>query len=265
MCMAVEPLPADAPSRFPRQRLTVAWIVEETIRFYREHLITLLSLFLIANIITWSIQYYSGRQVDLLFEKHNVTLQEILDDPEAAYSKAMPILLDLLLLMVMGTIVLIVISLFVQAAAIRFVYDRLVGDYTSWQTTLSRVVSSFPLLLAAVVISGLIVALGLIALIVPGIILGIMFILVPHSVIVEGKGPISALSRSSELTSGNKWNILLFLAFWFVVLLLFSMVIRQVAPSVWMDLVQLLEGTLFGPVIPVSTTIVYHRLSQSTP
>jgi hypothetical protein len=233
--MAVEPLPGEAPARIPRQRLTVAWIVEETIRFYRKHLITLLCLFLIANIITWSIQYYSGRQVELLFEKHNVTMQEILDNPEAAYSKAMPVLVDLLLLAAVGTVVLLLVSLFVQAAAIRFVYDSLVGDHTSWQTTLSRVVSTFRL----------IVVLGLIALIVPGIVLGIMFILVPHSVIMERKGPISALSRSSELTSGNKWNILMFLAFWFVVLLLFSMVIVQIAPTVWMDVVQLLEGTLF--------------------
>jgi hypothetical protein len=263
--MAVEPLPGEAPARIPRQRLTVAWIVEETIRFYRKHLITLLCLFLIANIITWSIQYYSGRQVELLFEKHNVTMQEILDDPEAAYSKAMPVLVDLLLLAAVGTVVLLLVSLFVQAAAIRFVYDSLVGDHTSWQTTLSRVVSTFPLLVAAAVISGLIVVLGLIALIVPGIILGIMFILVPHSVIMERKGPISALSRSSELTSGNKWNILMFLAFWFVVLLLFSMVIVQIAPTVWMDVVQLLEGTLFGPVVPISTTIIYHRLSRGTP
>ncbi len=260
--MAVEPLPTDVPTGSTEEKLKVSWIVEKTINFYKAHFISLITVFLIANLITWSVQYYSAVQTERLFEKQGLNVSEILDNPEETYSQALPVLVDILLMTLGLIIVLYLILLLFQAMAIRYVYDKLIGAETSWLHSFTQILPRFPLLLGATIVAGLVIALGLIALVIPGIVLALMFILVPHAVVLEGHGPLGALSRSNHLTSGHKWTIFGFLAFWFVVLILFSMVIAQIAGRIWFDVAQLIMGSVFAPIIPVSTTLIYHRTSS---
>ena len=260
--MAVEPPPQGVPGGISSEKLRVAWIVEGTIRFYREHLVSILTVFIIANLLTWTIQYYSDVRSDALFEKHGITLDDFIANPEDVYADALPLLADLFLLTALVTIGIFLVSLFFQAVTIHYVNEHLMGAQTTWIQSLMRIIPRFPVLIGATIIMGFIVILGMFALIVPGLVLAIMFILVPQVVILEDEGPISSLSRSSKLTSGNKWTIFFFFAFWFVVILLFSMILAQLAPGVWADVLQLISGTVFTPVIPISMTLVYHRISS---
>lgn len=57
-------------------------------------------------------------------------------------------------------------------------------------------------------IAGLFIALGFIALIVPGIFLIIRYALIDSVVILEGAGASESRKRSSELTAGKMWQIL---------------------------------------------------------
>lgn len=63
----------------------------------------------------------------------------------------------------------------------------------------------FPVFLATDIITGVIVTLGFIAFIIPGIYLLFKFILAPVSSAVEKKSPLDALRRSWQLTRGNWW------------------------------------------------------------
>jgi hypothetical protein len=56
--------------------------------------------------------------------------------------------------------------------------------------------------------TGLIVLLGLIALIIPGIILGLRFALIDSIVVLEGLEGVSARNLSIKLTKGKRWQIL---------------------------------------------------------
>jgi uncharacterized membrane protein len=56
----------------------------------------------------------------------------------------------------------------------------------------------------------LIVAVGMILLIVPGLIWGIKFSFYPYFIVDKGLGPIEALRRSSTITKGSKWNLFVF-------------------------------------------------------
>lgn len=260
--MPVEPLPQGTPGGIYSEKLRVAWIVEGTIRFYREHLISILTVFIIANLLTWSIQYYSVVRAEAIFDKHNISLGDFVNSPEEVYADALPLLMDLILLTALVTIAIFLISLLFQAMAIKYVNEHLMGAQATWPECLISILPRFPMLVGATIITGLIIALGMIALVVPGIILGVMFILVPQVILLEHEGPVSSLGRSSKLTSGNKWTIFFFFAFWFVVILLFSMILAQLAPGTMADLLQLVIGTLFSPVIPISMTLVYHRISS---
>lgn len=60
------------------------------------------------------------------------------------------------------------------------------------------------------VVRGLIVVIGFILLIVPGIIFAIKLQFAPYLVVDKDKGVVEALNQSWEMTKGVKWNLFLF-------------------------------------------------------
>lgn len=62
--------------------------------------------------------------------------------------------------------------------------------------------------LLAIFILGIVVALGMILLIVPGIIFALMFSFTPFIVVDRGLGPIDAMKESKRITYGHKWRLL---------------------------------------------------------
>lgn len=66
----------------------------------------------------------------------------------------------------------------------------------------------FKYLLAGIVL-GIILILGFVLLIIPGIILSLIFAFTLYLVVDRGLGPIAALKESARLTKGNRWNLLL--------------------------------------------------------
>jgi uncharacterized membrane protein len=65
--------------------------------------------------------------------------------------------------------------------------------------------------LAATVLVGLVIVLGLLLLIVPGIIFGLMFMFTSFIVIDRALGPIDAMKESKRITSGYRWRLLGFI------------------------------------------------------
>jgi uncharacterized membrane protein len=64
--------------------------------------------------------------------------------------------------------------------------------------------------LAGQILVGLVVILGFILLIVPGIILALGLLFSSYLIIDKGKGPIEAMKESWRITKGHKWQLLLF-------------------------------------------------------
>ncbi|HXQ00920.1 MAG TPA: hypothetical protein VN845_12765 [Solirubrobacteraceae bacterium] len=60
---------------------------------------------------------------------------------------------------------------------------------------------------AAEIIAGILIALGFVALIIPGIILGLRWSVVAQTAAVDHEGWLPALRRSAKLAAGNYWHI----------------------------------------------------------
>lgn len=76
----------------------------------------------------------------------------------------------------------------------------------------SDLFSCYPLFfdyLIGSILYGLIVVVGLILLIIPGIIWAIKFQFFDYLIVDEGLGPVDALEKSSEITRGVKWELFL--------------------------------------------------------
>jgi uncharacterized membrane protein len=73
--------------------------------------------------------------------------------------------------------------------------------------------STYPLLLnylAGSIIYGIMVSVGLVFLVVPGLYLAVKYQFYEYLIIDKGKGPIEAIKMSAILTQGVKWNLVLF-------------------------------------------------------
>lgn len=98
------------------------------------------------------------------------------------------------------------------------------------------------------ILYGIIVAIGLILLIFPGVIWGTKFALYPYFIVDKGAGPIHALKLSSEATKGFKWDIF---AFIFI-----SVVVAAIGTA--LVLIGLLAAI---PIINIAWASIYRKLT----
>ncbi len=101
------------------------------------------------------------------------------------------------------------------------------------------------------ILYGLIVSVGTILLIIPGIIWAIKFYFFSYLIVDKGLGPIEALKRSSAITDGVKWDLFL------LGLLLFGINLIGAIPF-------FLGWFITIPIIMVATAFVYRRLLPET-
>jgi len=111
--------------------------------------------------------------------------------------------------------------------------------------------SLFANYLVTSIILAIIVTVGLILFVIPGIYLALRFQFAPFVVVDEGLGPFAALARSSELTRGVKWKLL-----GFDILL----ALIEIAGAI-VFLIGLLVAI---PTIILAVTYVYRQLRSQT-
>ena len=119
----------------------------------------------------------------------------------------------------------------------------------------SDLFSCYPLLfkyLVGSILYGVIVLLGLILLIIPGIVWAIKFQFFDYLIVDKGLGPIDALEKSSEITRGVKWD-----------LFIFDILIGIINLLGLLCLVVGLFVTI--PMTRVATAFVYRKLLHETP
>ncbi len=247
-------------SNFPR-KLSVSWIVEETVSFYRDRFTSVFSIFLMFSLATWSVQSYTGVAVKGVLGQFNLSIAEVAEHPERVGPLGIQIGLRLLAIVVVLAVVLWVLYLLVYGSTIRYTYDTYAMGEASWYESFSKVLPFLPKLFAASIIVGVVVGLGLVLFIVPGVILLLMFVVVPQVIVLEGAGVVESLGRSSRITSGNKTTIFLFILFWMILVMLIDFAVASLVSVRWIPAASLVESAAVGPIIPISTTIIYRALA----
>lgn len=87
---------------------------------------------------------------------------------------------------------------------------KLIDDKEAVYADFWRPQSRFWFYVLATLLYGLIIGVGTLLLIIPGIIFGLMFMFYGYVMVEKGLGPIEALKESKRLTAGVKWDLFLF-------------------------------------------------------
>jgi hypothetical protein len=179
-----------------------------------------------------------------------------------------------ILLILGGALLQGVLRLVLTGAVTYGVFEDLRGQRASLSEIMSAGFSGVGTVLAVGIVSGLIILFGLLAFCVPGIILMTMYWLAIPVAVVESPGVIASLSRSADLTSGNRWAVL---GTAFIMGILHSVIAfgvgivlvviglaasggREVPGSGMAELVQGIVMLPFDCLVAVAPVVAYHDL-----
>jgi hypothetical protein len=127
---------------------------------------------------------------------------------------------------------------------------------------------AFTPLFGAVVLAAIGIALGFVALFVPGVYLAIRWYFVPQAVIIEGARGPAALSRSSEVVQGFWWRTLGLVVLanvavaipGFLLLAPFSAIAASTDEAVWALIGTTLATSVTTPFVALYSTLLYYDL-----
>ena len=97
---------------------------------------------------------------------------------------------------------------FAQAGCFRAIADAYLGEEVGWRSSLGFALRRLPAIVGLSILSGLIVGIGTLLCIIPGIYFYVAFAVAVPVLLVEGAGPGRALERSRELVRGRWWSTL---------------------------------------------------------
>jgi hypothetical protein len=155
---------------------------------------------------------------------------------------------------------LLVIQPLVTAAHIAAVMALGQGERPTPWWSITRGLTRWAAVLGAVVLAGLAVLAGFVALVIPGIYLLIVLYFGAQAVVAEDRGPIDALRRSKELVSGQFWRV-------FGIGIVFSVMIGVVAAAVSYGATAIADATglqvyvLLGMMLSDVFTIAFTALA----
>jgi hypothetical protein len=115
-----------------------------------------------------------------------------------------------------------------QAALIPIVGDRALGGSMQWQQAWALVAKRIVPIVITSILAGLAVGLGLIACVVPGLVLGFLFALSTPVVMLEGKSGVDALKRSAALVKAHWVNVLIVLIVYALVIGISSAIVTAI-------------------------------------
>ncbi len=120
-----------------------------------------------------------------------------------------------------------------------------------------------PIILLEIVV-GILVAIGLVFLIVPGVILALMWAVSLPALVVEDKGVFDSMSRSSDLTRENRMRILglaILILILYLVLIIVVALLAAITPILGI-IVGIVLGVLIYPYIAIISTVLYFNLVE---
>lgn len=167
---------------------------------------------------------------------------------------------------ILSGLVLGIVGTTITGVVIKNASDQIEKGTSNFGVSFNFAISKLPSLLVAQFVAGILIAIGMLLFIVPGIIIAIMFLLVIPTIIVEQKGIFESLGRSKKLVS-NRWlkTFLLLLVLGIIVLIVtgianvLAMPFSTIHPIV-NPLITNIISAFVSPIYPIAITYLYYAM-----
>lgn len=235
------------------KELGVGEVVSKTFDLYRRNFVKYFILFLVVDAIVGLVSAWAYHTFPLPTLPSQPTSQQVLNWMPGYFSA-------LLSIFAVVAVVGLVLAPIAAAGTIRMASEEIEGRPVELGAAVRFAASKLIWLWALGIIVGIIVGVGFILLVVPGIILLIMFGLTFPVLIIENVGVLGSLGRSRELV-GHRWlKTFAVMLVWFLILVVIGIIAGLIAsPFGWASsLVSDILGAFYAPLIPITLTVYYY-------
>jgi len=240
----------------PSRELSIEETLTYTFDIYSRNFILFFIPFLIAGLISGILS------VPILSHVSKISKIDFTGPPDVVWSQLWNFILTLLALVLLLGIISWIIGNVISGVCVKCASDLIEKGKASLGESFNFTVYKLPSILIATLITGILTALGLLALIVPGIIIYVMFYLVIPAIMIENIGALDSLSRSRRLVS-NRWLKTFVLALIVGLILGIAAFILNLimAPlGIYSSLVGSVITAFVQPIIPISLTVYYYSM-----
>ena len=240
----------------PSHELSIEETLTYTFDIYSRNFIIFFVPFLIAGLISGILS------VPILSYVSKISQIDFTGPPDVVWSQLWNFILTLIALAFILCITSWIIGNVISGVCVKCASDLIEKGKVSLGESFNFTVYKLPSLLIATLITGILVALGSLALILPGIILYIMFFLVIPAIMIENTGALDSLSRSRRLVT-NRWLKTFVLALLVGLILGIAVFILNLimAPlGIYRSLVGSVITAFVQPIIPISLTVYYYSM-----
>ncbi len=235
------------------QELSVGEVVSKTFEVYQRNFAKYFVLYLVVEAIIGVVSTLAYQAFVLPPLPPNPTQQQIIDWFPGYFS----ILVQLIAVVGIVTLVFAPVA---AGGTIKMASEEVEGRPVELGVSVRFAASKLLWMWALGLIVGIMVFLGFIALIIPGIILIIMFCLTLPALLLENVGVIGSLGRSRELV-GHRWlKTFVVLLVWLIILAIASGIVSLVSsPFGWAsNAVSSILGAFYLPLVPIAITVYYY-------
>ncbi len=179
-------------------------------------------------------------------------------DPSAIFDNIGRFMLSLFLLMLVSMI----LSVVAGGMVVKFTSDVIETGKGSVQSSFDETIARFPHLLVASLVTTLLIGIGFILLIAPGVILAVIFSLTIPVVMIERRGAFDSLSRSQRLVEGRWKKIFGLLLMVAVTIALVNLLVLLFSgpSSPLATVLASVIGSVVEPLYFIASTVLYHSM-----
>ena len=236
------------------KELSLGEVVSKTFELCRRNFVKYTVLFLVVEVVIGlaSVWAYGAFPLPTL-PASATTSQDIANWASGFFT-------NLIYLVGVVGIVSLVFGTIAYGSTIRMASEEVENKPVDLSEAVRFAASKMPWMWVLGIVLGIIIGLGFIALIIPGIILVIMFSVSFQALLVENAGIGGSLRRSRELVS-HRWlkTFAVFLVFAIIIGIAATIASAISAPfGYWSQLVSSLLSAFYQPIIPVATTVYFY-------
>ncbi|MCL5319218.1 MAG: hypothetical protein M1503_13315 [Thaumarchaeota archaeon] len=159
-------------------------------------------------------------------------------------------------------LVSMVVYMIAGGMVVSYTSDVIETGKGSVQKSFDETIARFPSLIAVSLVTSLLIGVGFILLIAPGVILAVIFSLTIPVVMIERRGALESLSRSQRLVDGHwkkTFGLLLMVGVLIAVVSLLTVIFSR-PPSPLAIVLGTTIGSVIDPIYFISITVLYHSM-----
>jgi len=250
----------------PSRELSVEKIVSLTFNLYRSNFLQFFLPFLISAIITGISTYAITSYFPI------PTPPDIPTTPSTTFysEELLPWLFSLIsaviVIGILSGLVLWIVGTTITGVVVKNASDQIEKGTSNLGVSFNFAISKLPSLLIAQFVAGILIVIGMLFFIVPGIIIAIMFSLILPTIIIEQKGAFESLGRSKKLVS-KRWlkTFLLALILGIIVLIVNGGATVLAGPlstihPIVNPLITSIIAAFASPIYPIAITYLYYAM-----